>query len=604
MTINGGTVIDTHRFSTTFFATLVAAAVPALAEPPPATLTPEQAAWLAANAHELKTVEAGNGFDDLAPLRAMVGDARIVALGEGTHGTREHFQAKHRMLEYLVEELGFSIFSIEANMPESYELNPYVLGETDGDVNELIGGMYFWTWNTEEVRDMVEWMRSYNRRQKEAGSDRRVQFTGNDMQTQTVALRIVREFLEAHDAEYAASNQASFEAIRTYNPYEAGGFGCVTGSLPVNEFHNKTLKLSGWVKTRALSIQGFAGLWLRVDGPTPYFNNMQSRGLNGDTEWTYVEQEVTVPADAMAIYFGLVMPGSGEAWFDGVELTIDGQAWTSPLFDLDFESGAPRGLLHADPSGGPPPPGYEYAIDSNVAKVGSRSARLASKATAVSPGSTLATASAILEHMRASRDRYAAATSPAQADWAIQNARVVEQWAGMTADMTQGSAHRDKCMAENVGWILDQNPGARAVLWAHNWHVRDESPWMGSHLRARYGKDYVNLAFCSSSGQYYAVNAGRGGMGVHALQEPPPDSFEAMLQADGRPILLVDLRAAVPGDPASGWLTESRPFGGVIGALQMPHHYFPAQMRGPFDLLLYIRDTTAARQLPTRAGRR
>jgi hypothetical protein len=38
--------------------------------------------------------------------------------------------------------------------------------------------------------------------------------------------------------------------------------------------------------------------------------------------------------------------------------------------------------------------------------------------------------------------------------------------------------------------------------------------------------------------------------------------------------------------------------------MQMPQHYFPAQMRGPFDLLLYIRDTTAARQLPAKAGRR
>jgi hypothetical protein len=380
MTINGGTVIGTHRFSLTFLAAIVATAIPAIAEPPPATLTPEQASWLRANAHELKTVQAGNGFDDLAfRSRTMVGDARIVALGEGTHGTRELFQAKHRLTRVPRQRrLGFSIFAIEASMPESYELNPYVLGETDGDVNALIGGMYFWTWNTEEVREMVEWMRGYNQRQKDAGSDRRVQFTGNDMQTQTVALRIVREYLEAHDADYAAANQAAFDAIRTYNPYEAGGFGCVTGSLPVNEFHNKTLKLSGWVKTRALTIQGFAGLWLRVDGPTPYFDNMQNRGLNGDTDWTYVEQEVTVPADAMAIYFGLVMPGDGEAWFDGIELSVDGQPWSSPLFDLDFESGTPRGLLHADPSGGPAPPGYEYGIDSTVAKSGSRSAHLAS----------------------------------------------------------------------------------------------------------------------------------------------------------------------------------------------------------------------------------
>src|SRR5437764_1202565 len=46
---------------------------------------PETRRWIAANAIPLKTVEAGNGFADLEPLRKLVGDARIVALGEATH---------------------------------------------------------------------------------------------------------------------------------------------------------------------------------------------------------------------------------------------------------------------------------------------------------------------------------------------------------------------------------------------------------------------------------------------------------------------------------------------------------------------------------------
>src|ERR1044072_5449816 len=113
--------------------------------------------WIRANAIRLATTEAGHGFADLQRLKPLIGNARIVSLGEATHGTREFFQLKHRMLEFLATEMGFSIFSIEANMPEAYRLNDYVLDGT-GDPAALIRGMYFWTWNSEAGRDMTPWM--------------------------------------------------------------------------------------------------------------------------------------------------------------------------------------------------------------------------------------------------------------------------------------------------------------------------------------------------------------------------------------------------------------------------------------------------------------
>ena len=53
------------------------------------------------------------------PLKKIIGEARIVALGEATHGTHEFFQMKHRMLEFLVEEMGFNTFAMEAAWPAS-----------------------------------------------------------------------------------------------------------------------------------------------------------------------------------------------------------------------------------------------------------------------------------------------------------------------------------------------------------------------------------------------------------------------------------------------------------------------------------------------------
>jgi erythromycin esterase len=163
--------------------------------------------WIRRTAIQLATPVAGYGFDDMAPLKKIVGDARIVALGEATHGTREFFQLKHRMLEFLVTQMGFSIFAIEANMPEAYRLNDFVLNG-DGDPAKLIKGMYVWLWDTQEVLNMVLWMREYNKSGKG-----RVQFTGFDMQTPTVANAIVRDFVAKTDAEYVPTLARALEMV-------------------------------------------------------------------------------------------------------------------------------------------------------------------------------------------------------------------------------------------------------------------------------------------------------------------------------------------------------------------------------------------------------
>ncbi len=156
--------------------------------PPPA----EVSAWVAKAAVPLASAEAGHGFADLKPIGKMIGQARIVALGEATHGTREFFQLKHRFLEYLVAEHGFDAFVIEANLPECRAINDYVL-HGKGDPRKALDGIYFWTWNTEEVLAMIEWMRAWN---ADPRHRKKVRFYGDDMQTTTVAHANVVAFLE------------------------------------------------------------------------------------------------------------------------------------------------------------------------------------------------------------------------------------------------------------------------------------------------------------------------------------------------------------------------------------------------------------------------
>jgi erythromycin esterase len=155
--------------------------------------------WIDKNAVIIKTVRAENGFNDLMPLKSIFKDTRIVALGEATHGTKEIFQMKHRMLEFLVKEMGFRYFAIEANLTEAYAVNEYVM-YGKGDPQKALDGLYFWTWNTKEVMAMIQWMRAYNI----GKADRdKVRFYGFDMQAQPVAMSEFYKYIQRVDSGYA-----------------------------------------------------------------------------------------------------------------------------------------------------------------------------------------------------------------------------------------------------------------------------------------------------------------------------------------------------------------------------------------------------------------
>jgi erythromycin esterase len=151
--------------------------------------------WLSANAVRLRGAEPGQGFEDMQPLKKIIGKARVVAMGEATHGTREFFQLKSRMLEFLATELNFNVFAIEATMPEAFDLNHYVL-TGQGDPAKLLSGLYFWTWDTEEVLQMIRWMRRYN---EDPLHPRKLKFYGFDMQVAPRAVKVALAYLQGID---------------------------------------------------------------------------------------------------------------------------------------------------------------------------------------------------------------------------------------------------------------------------------------------------------------------------------------------------------------------------------------------------------------------
>ncbi|MFD8596009.1 erythromycin esterase family protein [Kitasatospora sp. NPDC059646] len=129
-------------------------------------------------AHPLRTTEPRGSLADLRPFGAMVGDAKMVGVGEATHSSHEFVTLKHRVFRYLVEEKGFRTFAFEAAWSSGLRIDAY-LTRGEGDLKQIMDdefqGTYRW-WNNAESRDLLRWMRAYNIQHP----DDPVHFVGDD----------------------------------------------------------------------------------------------------------------------------------------------------------------------------------------------------------------------------------------------------------------------------------------------------------------------------------------------------------------------------------------------------------------------------------------
>src|SRR5690348_10700992 len=104
--------------------------------------------------------------EDFDPILDLVGDARIVLLGEATHGTHEFYRARAEITKRLISERGFTAVCIEGDWPDAYRINRYVRGANeDAEAVESLGGFTrfpTWMWRNAEVLDFVCWLREYN----------------------------------------------------------------------------------------------------------------------------------------------------------------------------------------------------------------------------------------------------------------------------------------------------------------------------------------------------------------------------------------------------------------------------------------------------------
>lgn len=174
----------------------------------------EIAAWIDRRAHRLRTTDPTEPLTDLRGLRHVVGSATVVGLGEAAHGSRELFRVKHRMVRYLVEHMGFRTVGFEQDFAWGTVIDQYVrTGE--GDPRELVRGMSSPLWATEEILDLITWMRAYNTEHED-----QVRFFGTDLLVlQQLSFDRVRAFVGRAAPDRRAELESQLGPLDLTGPY-------------------------------------------------------------------------------------------------------------------------------------------------------------------------------------------------------------------------------------------------------------------------------------------------------------------------------------------------------------------------------------------------
>jgi protein-L-isoaspartate(D-aspartate) O-methyltransferase len=128
--------------------------------------------------------------------------ARVVLLGEASHGTSEFYRARAAITRRLIEKHGFSIVAVEADWPDAATIDRYVRHKARHVASAPAFRRFpTWMWRNVEVRDFVDWMRTENARR--AAADR-AGFFGLDIYNMQASIRAVIDYLDKTDSATAA----------------------------------------------------------------------------------------------------------------------------------------------------------------------------------------------------------------------------------------------------------------------------------------------------------------------------------------------------------------------------------------------------------------
>jgi protein-L-isoaspartate(D-aspartate) O-methyltransferase len=165
---------------------------------------------------------------DLAPLLKRIGDARVVLIGEATHGTSEFYRMRARITRELIERKGFSFVAIEGDWPDAARVDHYVR-HAEFPPSEWTAFARFpvWMWRNEETRAFVDWLRLRN---SGLERERRAAFHGLDLYSLYSSIHSVLGYLDKVDPQTAKIARLRYGCLQPWQSDPATyGHAALTG---------------------------------------------------------------------------------------------------------------------------------------------------------------------------------------------------------------------------------------------------------------------------------------------------------------------------------------------------------------------------------------
>lgn len=151
-------------------------------------------------------------------LLERIGDARLVLIGEASHGTSEFYRIRAAITKALIEQKDFDFVAVEADWPDAYRIHDFVTHKHRREPQdwETFARFPTWMWRNHEVLDFIHWLRDYNLDKRLP--DRRVGFYGLDLYSLFTSIHCVLEYLDRVDPEAANVARARYGCL---SPWEA-----------------------------------------------------------------------------------------------------------------------------------------------------------------------------------------------------------------------------------------------------------------------------------------------------------------------------------------------------------------------------------------------
>ncbi|MFE9206332.1 erythromycin esterase family protein [Micromonospora sp. NPDC007230] len=247
---------------------------------------------------------------DLDALLDRVGDARVVMLGEASHGTHDFYTWRAWITRRLIEEKGFSFVAVEGDWPDCDRVDRSVRCGPDAPADPRDALATFerwptWMWANEEIVDFTRWLRTRNERVDEPD---RAGFHGLDVYSLWESLREILVYLREHDPEQVP---AALAAYGCFQPYEedAQQYALATRLVPTNCENEVVDLLVGLRERAAADGAGRFGAWQNAEvvaGAERYYRTM-ARG--GRESWNVRDRHMDDTLDRLLRHYGPAAKG-------------------------------------------------------------------------------------------------------------------------------------------------------------------------------------------------------------------------------------------------------------------------------------------------------